>query len=101
MSDSRQLDAFSSYEQDYLKEARRQAVRIALAEGQVSADRVQQMFPRPAFVNRNVCGAIFKDRKLFEWSGVKKSESKKRRAGMISVWKLKSREMGFAYLNTH
>jgi hypothetical protein len=96
-----QLKMFSSYEREYLKEARRQAVRIALAEGQVSADRVHQIYPRPAFVSANICGAIFKDRTLFQWAGVKKSESRKRRAGMISVWKLTSRETGMAFLDVN
>jgi len=93
-----QVNFLTEYDRNYLTEARRQAVRIALEEGQVSADKIQKVYPRPGFVNKNVCGGIFKNKGLFRWVGVKKSESLKRNGGMISIWELVSRESGLEFL---
>jgi len=89
----KQLNFFSELSQEWIKEKRIEAIKIAQENGEVSADDIRSRFDIPSYVSHNALGSLFKS-KEFIWCGVKKSITPSRAGGMILVWALRTNSKG-------
>lgn len=80
------IEIVSSWPNDeWVKNARRIAVRLAQINGTVSSDDVQRIFPRPDAIHPNATGAIFHCKEL-KMVGLKSSERIPSHARRIGVY---------------
>lgn len=85
---TRQQEIFQRESEEWLAAARKVARRIATERGTVSSDDVRKQCPITGGIHRNAVGSIFKTRD-FIWTGVKRSSTPSRKAGMIGVYMLR------------
>ena len=87
------LPLFEEYRGDWLAEARKVAVNIAMRDPQRRCDieKVRRECPLPPGVNPNVLGAVFRGRKGGEWDlvGYKKSKRKSSHGRRVGVYYLR------------
>lgn len=83
-----QMDLLGDEKMQWLSSARIAAQKIAFEDGSVTAEDIRRACPIPGWINKNVMGKLFADRKTFVWNGVKKSSTASRKGGLISVWML-------------
>ena len=81
--------ATSGAASEWLTRARDTAYFIAVSNGEVSADEVLKIMPRPADVSPNATGSLFRD-KRFRQIGYKMSSKVSAHARRIGVYELNS-----------
>lgn len=84
----KQMDLMASQKDEWLRQARIAAERIAFETGSVTAEDIRKSHPVPSGVNKNVMGKLFADRTTFRSDGYKKSTTGSRKGGIILIWKL-------------
>jgi len=73
--------------QSYLERARNVAREIASKTGFVSADRVQEKLPLPKSLDKNILGALFRQKDQFKFVGYRKSTRKEAKGRVLRYYK--------------